>query len=64
MDANARKLAVAAVSALLPVLTISMGSAERPLWPLPTPDTPPPVPALLQNYKPVTATQLTNPGRR
>jgi alcohol dehydrogenase (cytochrome c) len=36
--------------------------AQKPLPPLPTPDTPPPVPALLQNYKPVTADQLKRPG--
>ncbi len=62
MDANARKLAVAAGSALLLALTAAVGSAQKALPPLPTPDTPPPVPAILQNYKPVTAAQLTKPG--
>jgi alcohol dehydrogenase (cytochrome c) len=40
----------------------SVAFAQKPLPPLPTPDTPPPVPALLQSYKPVTADQLKRPG--
>ncbi|MBV8121249.1 MAG: PQQ-dependent dehydrogenase, methanol/ethanol family [Alphaproteobacteria bacterium] len=36
--------------------------AQKPLPPLPQPQGPPPVPAILQNYKPVTAQGLTKPG--
>src|SRR5580704_6417736 len=62
MDAKLRKLAIAVVSALSLALTVATGGAQKPLPPLPTPDTPPPVPDVLKNYKPVTADQLTKPG--
>jgi alcohol dehydrogenase (cytochrome c) len=32
--------------------------AQQPLPPMPTPETPPPVQPILQNYKPVTADRL------
>jgi alcohol dehydrogenase (cytochrome c) len=62
MDAKLRKLAIAVGSALSLALTVATGGAQKPLPPLPTPDTPPPVPNVLKNYKPVTADQLTKPG--
>jgi alcohol dehydrogenase (cytochrome c) len=62
MDVNTRKFAIAAGSALLLALSAAVGSAQKPLPALPTPDSPPPVPPILQNYKPVTAAQLTKPG--
>ena len=34
---------------------------QQALPPLPKPDTPPPVPPILQNYKPVTADRLKQP---
>ena len=48
---GALALAVFAASAL----------AQQPSPPLPKPDTPPPVPPILQNYKPVTADRLKQP---
>src|SRR5205823_14011512 len=39
----------------------SSASAQQPLPPLPKPDTPPPVQAILQSYKPVTADRLKRP---
>jgi len=36
-------------------------SAQQPLPPLPTPETPPPVPAILQSHKPVTQERLKQP---
>src|SRR5438874_3164381 len=40
------------------VLSAGAVLAQRPAAPLPKPDTPPPVPPILQNYKPVTADRL------
>jgi quinohemoprotein ethanol dehydrogenase len=62
VNVNTRIVAAAFGSALLIALGAGVASAQKPLPPLPTPSTPPPVPAILQNYKPVTAAQLTKPG--
>lgn len=53
----------AALSSGVLALLFSVGwaLAQKPLPPLPTPDAPPPVPAILQNYKAVTAERLTKP---
>jgi alcohol dehydrogenase (cytochrome c) len=50
-----------AASALALALSVATASAQQPLPPLPKPDTPPPVPAILQSYKPVTAERLKQP---
>ncbi len=62
MLATARLAAAIVLGALALILTAASGSAQKALPPLPTPDTPPPVPAVLQNYKPVKADDLTKPG--
>src|SRR5262252_6003277 len=51
----------AATTALAVVLFAGTVVAQQPSPPLPTPDTPPPVPPLLQHYKPVTADRLKHP---
>src|SRR5215813_12704613 len=51
----------AATTALAVVLFAGTVAAQQPSPPLPKPDTPPPVPPLLQNYKPVTADRLKQP---
>jgi alcohol dehydrogenase (cytochrome c) len=48
-------------SALVLVFLAGAGLAQQPLPPLPKPDTPPPVPSILQSYKPVTAERLKQP---
>ena len=48
----------AAASGFALMLSAGMVLAQQPLPPQPKPDTPPPVPSLLQNYKPVTAERL------
>ncbi len=53
--------ATLAASALALALLAASASAQQPLPPLPKPDTPPPVPPILQNYKPVTADRLKQP---
>jgi alcohol dehydrogenase (cytochrome c) len=53
--------AILGAGALALMLSAGSAVAQKPLPPLPTPDTPPPVPAILQNYKPVTAQRLTKP---
>jgi alcohol dehydrogenase (cytochrome c) len=47
--------------ALALVLLAGAALAQQPLPPLPKPDTPPPVPSILQSYKPVTAERLKQP---
>ena len=42
-------------------LTTIMAAAQQPQPPLPTPETPPPVPLILQSYKPVTQDELKQP---
>ena len=54
------KLTIAAGGFAL--LLSTAATAQKPLPPLPQPETPAPVPAMLQSYKPVTAQQLTRPG--
>jgi len=53
------------VGVIIGALALMLGGgsalAQKPLPPQPVPDTPPPVPAILQNYKPVTAERLTKP---
>jgi alcohol dehydrogenase (cytochrome c) len=44
------------------VLPAAAVSAQQPLPPLPTPETPPPVAPILQNYKPVTQQELAQPA--
>src|SRR5262249_56193489 len=51
----------AATTALAVVLFVGTVVAQQPSPPLPKPDTPPPVPPILQNYKPVTADRLKQP---
>ena len=51
---------ILAASALALVM-VAAASAQQPLPPLPKPDTPPPVPPILQSYKPVTADRLKQP---
>jgi alcohol dehydrogenase (cytochrome c) len=50
-----------AASMLALALSVATASAQQPLPPPPTPNTPPPVPPLLQSYKPVTAERLRQP---
>ena len=49
-------------AAALGLLLAGTALAQKPLPPLPQPETPAPVPAILQNYKPVTAQQLKQPA--
>src|SRR5262249_6485795 len=63
-DAMPRKdrfLTTLAASAVALALSAAAASAQQPLPPLPKPDVPPPVPAILQSYKPVTADRLKQP---
>ncbi|HEX6442325.1 MAG TPA: PQQ-dependent dehydrogenase, methanol/ethanol family [Stellaceae bacterium] len=53
--------AIIGAGALALMLSAAPTMAQKPLPPLPTPDTPPPVPAILQSYNPVTAERLTKP---
>jgi alcohol dehydrogenase (cytochrome c) len=55
------RIAAVAGGALALMLAAS-ADAQKPLPPLPTPDTPRPVPAILQQYKPVAADDLTKPA--
>ena len=50
-----------AVSSLALAFVAVTASAQQPLPPLPKPETPPPVPPILQSYKPVTADRLKHP---
>ena len=59
--AKSRYAAIIGAGALALMLSAAPTMAQKPLPPLPTPDTPPPVPAILQSYKPVTAERLTKP---
>jgi alcohol dehydrogenase (cytochrome c) len=53
--------ATLATNALALAVFVATASAQQPLPPLPKPDTPPPVPPILQSYKPVTADRLKQP---
>ena len=61
MTRRRRLQAILATSALALAVFTATASAQQPLPPLPKPDTPPPVPPILQNYKPVTADRLKQP---
>src|SRR5215471_19237613 len=61
MKRRHRLHATFAASALALVLSVTMASAQQPLPPLPKPEIPPPVPSILQSYKPVTADRLKQP---
>src|ERR1700730_11563049 len=61
MTRRRRFLATLATSALALAMFAATASAQQPLPPLPKPDTPPPVPSILQSYKPVTAERLKQP---
>src|SRR5262252_6557537 len=58
MPINSRAVLAAGVMLIVSATTVL---AQRPAAPLPKPDTPPPVPPILQNYKPVTAERLKQP---
>jgi alcohol dehydrogenase (cytochrome c) len=53
--------ATVATSALVLALWATVAAAQRPAAPQPKPETPPPVPSILQNYKSVTADRLKQP---
>ncbi len=57
---NHHKVMIAAGG--LTLLLSGTAIAQKPLPPLPQPETPAPVPTILQNYKPVTAQQLKQPA--
>ena len=61
MKRRHRVPATLAISALAVAMFVASVSAQQPLPPLPKPDTPPPVPPILQNYKPVTPDRLKQP---
>src|ERR1700726_406503 len=61
MTRRSRFLATLATSALALARFAAAAPAQQPSPPLPKPDTPPPVPQILQNYKPVTADRLKQP---
>jgi len=61
MPRNCRLQATLVASVLATVLSATLASAQQPMPPLPKPETPPPVPPILQNYKPVTADRLKQP---
>ncbi|HEY1300913.1 MAG TPA: PQQ-dependent dehydrogenase, methanol/ethanol family [Stellaceae bacterium] len=52
----------AAAGGLALLLSAATGSAQKALPPAPRPETPAPVPPILQNYKPVTAQELKQPA--
>jgi alcohol dehydrogenase (cytochrome c) len=56
-----RLFATIAASATALVLSAATVFAQKGLLPPPQPETPPPVPQVLQNYKPVTADRLKQP---
>src|SRR5438067_1450051 len=61
MPGHYRLRTMLVTSALAIAVGATVTSAQQPLPPLPKPDTPPPVPPILQNYKPVTADRLKQP---
>jgi alcohol dehydrogenase (cytochrome c) len=61
MTQKYRCSAFTTAGALALVLLAGAALAQQPLPPLPKPDTPPPVPSILQSYKPVTAERLKQP---
>ncbi len=61
MGKKRRLLLAVVTSGVALVLSPGWVTAQRAAAPLPKPDTPPPVPPILQNYKPVTADRLKQP---
>jgi hypothetical protein len=61
MPAKYSLLARIAASTVTLMLSAGAVYAQKGLLPPPQPDTPPPVPQLLQNYKSVTADRLKQP---
>jgi alcohol dehydrogenase (cytochrome c) len=61
MTQKHRRRGFTTASALALALFAGAALAQQPLPPLPKPDTPPPVPSLLQSYKLVTAERLKQP---
>src|ERR1700736_4131915 len=61
MTRRRRFLATLATGALALAVFAASALAQQPSPPLPKPDTPPPVPPILQSYKPVTADRLKQP---
>ena len=62
MTRKHRPPALVTASTVALLLLAGAAVAQQPLPPLPKPDTPPPVPPILQSYKPVTAERLKQPG--
>jgi len=56
-----RTCAIVAAGAFALAMSTVIAGGQQPLPPLPTPEAPPPVPPILQNYKPVTAERLKQP---
>src|SRR5215469_12289287 len=61
MASTSRLIRIAAGAVAL-ILAGLPADAQKALPPLPVPDTPPPVPPILQAYKPVTADRLAKPA--
>ncbi len=59
---NRYRLVLSLAAGALALLLSRAAVAQKPLPPLPQPETPAPVPPILQNYKPVTAQRLTQPA--
>lgn len=62
MFGSHRVPAAVAAGGFLLLLSAGAAMAQKPLPAGPQPKTPPPVPAILQNYKPVTAQELKTPA--
>ena len=61
MPGRCRRYAVISASALALALSVTTAAAQKGLIAPPVPDTPPPVPSILQNYKSVTPDRLKQP---
>ena len=61
MPGKVRHCRIIIAAALALGLSALTASAQKPLSPLPVPETPPPIPPILQSYKPVTAERLKKP---
>src|SRR5580704_2439392 len=61
MQPKRRLCATIAASGVVIMLSAGAVLAQKGLLPPPQPETPPPVPQILQNYKPVTADRLKQP---
>ena len=60
MPGRCRPYAVISASALVLALSVTTAFAQKGLIAPPVPDTPPPVPPILQNYKLVRAERLNS----